>query len=42
MGQWIGAHGQSNVTKISETCLHCDITSRKPPTETKNIFFDVN
>jgi len=39
MGQWVGGQGQSKVTKISKTCPHCDVTSRKPAPKTKNVFF---
>jgi len=38
MGQWVGTQGRPKVTKIFKTCLHCDVTSRKPPRKTKNIF----
>jgi len=31
--------GPDNVAKISQTCPHCDVTSRKPPTENKKRFF---
>jgi len=36
MGQWVGAQGRPKMTKISKTCPHCDVTSRKPPQKTKN------
>ena len=39
MGQWVGAQGQPKVAYFSKTCPLCDITSRKPPTETENCFF---
>jgi len=42
MGQWVGAQGWPKVTKISKTCLHCDVTSRRPPPKTKNIFLFVS
>jgi len=42
MGQWVEAQGRPKVTKISITCPHCDVTSRKPPPKTKNVFFHVN
>jgi len=38
MGQWVGAQGRPKVTKISKTCPHCDVTSRKPPPKTKKLF----
>jgi len=38
MGQWVAAQGWPKVTKIFKTCLHCDVTSRKPPPKTKNFF----
>jgi len=38
MGQWFGAQGRPNVTKISKSCPHCDVTSRKPTPKTKNVF----
>jgi len=39
MGQWVGAQGRPKVAKISKRCLLCDVTSRKPPPKTKNVFF---
>ena len=42
MGQWVGAEGQPKVAKISKTCLLCDVTSRKPPPKTKNVFFSMS
>jgi len=42
MGQWVGAQGRPKVTKISKTCAHCDVTSRKSPTKTKNVFFSMS
>jgi len=42
MGQWVGAQGRLKVTKISKRCPHCYVTSRKPPSKTKNVFFHVN
>ena len=39
MGQWVGAQRRPKVTKISKTCPYCDVTSRKPPPKTKNVFF---
>jgi len=42
MGEWVGAQGRPNVTKISKTCPDCGVTSRKPPPKTKNSFFDFN
>jgi len=39
MGQWVGAQGRPKVAKISKTFPHCDVTSRIPPTKTKNFFF---
>jgi len=41
MGQWVGAQGRPKVAYFSKTCPHCDVTSRKPPTETKNYFFSI-
>jgi len=38
MGQWVGAQGQAKVTKISNTCPHCDVTSRKPHRKWKTFF----
>jgi len=38
MGQWVGAQGRPKLTKISKTCPHCDITCRKAPAKTKNVF----
>jgi len=38
MGQWVGAQGWPNVTKVSKTCHYCDVTSRNPPPKTKNVF----
>jgi len=29
------------MAKISKTCLLCDVTSRKPPTETEDCFFSI-
>jgi len=40
MGQWVELMADLKVTKISKTCPHCDVTSRKPPSKT--FFFDVN
>jgi len=28
--------------KISKTCPHCDVTSRKLPPKTKNVFFSIS
>jgi len=39
MGQCVGAQGQPKMAKIFKTCPLCDVTSRKPPTETENCFF---
>ena len=39
MGQWVGAQGQVKVAKISQTCPHCDVTSRKRQSENKKRFF---
>jgi len=39
MSQWVGAQGWPKVAKISKTCPHCDVTSRKPPPKMKNVFF---
>ena len=38
MGQWGGAQGLPKFTKISKTCLHCDVTSRKPHRKRKTFF----
>ena len=42
MGQWVEAQGRPNVTKISKTCPHCDVTSRKPHRKRKNFFFSMS
>jgi len=42
MREWVGAQGRPKVTKISKTCPHCDVTSRKPPLKTKNVFFSMS
>jgi len=42
MGQWVGAQGQPKVIKISKTCPHCDVTSSKPGTENKKLFFSIS
>jgi len=42
MGQWVGAQGRPKVTKISKTCSHCDVTSRRLHRKQKTFFFDVN
>ena len=42
MGQWVGAQGWPKVAKISKTCPHCDVTSRKPPPKMKNVFFSIS
>ena len=39
MGQWVGVQGRPKVAKISKTCPHCDVTSRKPQTENEKRFF---
>jgi len=39
MGQWVGAQDRPKVAKISKTCPHCDVTSRKHPTENEKRFF---
>ena len=41
MGQWIGAQGRPKVAKISKTCPHCDVTSRKPQTENEKNFYSI-
>jgi len=38
MGQWVGVQGQAKVAKISQTCPHCDITSRKPQIQSEKFF----
>jgi len=38
-GQWVGAQGRPKVANIAETCLLCDVTSRKPPPKPKNVLF---
>jgi len=40
MGQWVGAQGRTKVAYFSKTCPICDVTSRKPSTETENCFFN--
>jgi len=42
MGQWVGVQGRPKVAKISKTCPHCDVTSRKPQTENKKRFFSIS
>jgi len=37
MAQWVGAQGQVNVAKNTPTC---GVPPRKPPPQTKNVFFD--
>jgi len=39
MGQWVGAQGRPKVAYFSKTCLLCDVSFRKHPTETENCFF---
>ena len=40
MDQWVGAQGRPKVACFPKTCPLCDVTSRKPPTETKIVFVD--
>ena len=42
MGQWVGAQGQPKVAKISKTCPHCDVTSRKSTTENEKRLFSIS
>ena len=39
MGQRVGTQGRPKVAYFSKTCPLCDVTSRKPPTETENCLF---
>jgi len=37
---WIGAQGQSKWVKNSKTCFLCDVTKRKPHTQTNNFLIE--
>jgi len=39
MGQWAGAQDRPKVAKISEICLHCDVTT---PTKNKKRFSSIS
>jgi len=39
MAHWDGAQSQAKMTKIRQNTPTCDVTSRNPPTKTKNIVF---
>jgi len=39
MVHWISAHGQLKLAKSSKTCLLCDVTKRKTPSQIKQLFF---
>jgi len=39
MAHWISAQGQLKLVKSSKTCLLCDVTKRKPPPKSNNLFF---
>jgi len=39
MGQCVGARDQGNSAKNAKTCSYCDITSRKPQTQSEKNFF---
>jgi len=39
MAHWISAQGQIKWVKNSKTCLLCDVTKRKPPTQIKQLSF---
>jgi len=42
MAHWISAQGQLKWVKDSKTCLLCDVTKRKPPPKSNNVFFSRN
>jgi len=39
VAHWVGAQGLVNSTTKAKTCLHYDITRRKPHTRNKKKFF---
>jgi len=38
MSHWVGAQGQVNLVKKAKTCLHYDVTHRKPQTQNGKSF----
>jgi len=39
MACWVGAQGQVNLATKAKTCLHYDITQRKPHIHNENFVF---
>jgi len=42
MAHYISAQSQLNWVKDSKTCLLCDVTKRKTPHKSNNVFFNRN
>ena len=39
---WVGTKGQVNLAKKAKTCLHNDVTHRKPQTQNRTFLKNLN